>query len=261
MKICYDIEKLTRIAEGISALTGLTFSFRDAEFAHLCGAGLREAFCDAAQKDPARGERCSQCDALLMERCRRSGKLEQHYCHLGLLDLAMPIYKDGQMVGGILFGQVRAEHSPQKSSIEGLDSLYQQVPYFSEQKIESLYTLLPDILFESAISFEEQSLSERAASHIRANLQEDLSVGALCAQCFCSKNALYEAFHVAFDCTVNEYVTNARLERAKELLEKTREPVYSVASLVGIENYTYFCKLFKKKTGQTPVEYRRKVNA
>ncbi len=259
MKICYDVEKLKRIAEGISALTGLTFSFRDAEFAHLCGAGMREPFCAAAQKNPERGARCTQCDARLMERCRKSGKLEQHYCHLGLLDLAMPIYKDGQVVGGILFGQVRADQSPEKSPIEGLDALYQQVPYFSEQKIESLYTLLPDILFESAISFEEQSLAERAAAYIRANLRADLSVGALCTQCFCSKNALYEAFHAAYGCTVNEYVTNARLERAKELLRKTQEPIYAIAAQVGIENYTYFCKLFKKKEHLTPINYRHKV--
>ncbi len=259
MKICYDIEKLKRIAEGISALTGLTFSFRDEAFKPLCGVKARGDFCSAAQRDGQTGARCAQCDARLMEKCQKSGRLEQHYCHLGLLDLAMPIYKEGQVVGGILFGRVRAEHSPQKSPIEGLDALYQQVPYFSEQKIESLYTLLPDILFESAISFEEQSLSERAVAYIRANLQADLSVGALCTQCFCSKNALYEAFHAAFGCTVNEYVTSARLTRAKELLWETKEPVYAIATQVGIENYTYFCKLFKKKEHLTPIDYRHKA--
>jgi AraC-like DNA-binding protein/ligand-binding sensor protein len=258
MKTCYDIEKLTRIAQGISDLTGLAFSFRDAQFGPLCGAGGKGDFCSAAQKYGEIGARCGQCDARLMDRCKESGKLEQHYCHLGLLDLAMPIYKDGRVVGGILFGRVRAEHSPAQSPIEGLNHLYQQVPFFSEQKIQSLYTLLPDILFESAISLEEQDLADRAVAYIRAHLREDLSVGALCAQCFCSKNALYRAFRARFDCTLNEFVTEARMDQAKQLLNQTDQPVYAIASAVGIENYTYFCKLFKKKTGQSPASYRTK---
>ena len=257
MEICYDIEKLKRIAEGITALTGLTFSFRDAEFHALCGANVSADFCAAAQRDPACGARCVQCDARLMERCQKSGKLEQHYCHLGLLDLAMPIYKDGQVAGGILFGRARAEHSPKESPVEGLNALYQKVPYLSAQKIQSLYTLLPDILFENAITFGEQSLAERAAIHIRAHLREDLSVEALCNYCFCSKNALYREFRAAFGCTLNEFVTEARLKKAKELLRSSQLPVYAVAAQVGIENHTYFCKLFKKRTGQSPAEYRK----
>lgn len=257
MKICYDIEKLQRIAEGLSELTGLVFSFRDASFAPLCGKGNADDFCSAAQRDGERGELCNQCDARLMERCQKSGKLEQHYCHLGLLDLAMPIYKDGQVAGGILFGRARAEHSPKESPVEGLNALYQKVPYLSAQKIQSLYTLLPDILFENAITFGEQSLAERAAAYIREHLAGDLSVGALCNHCFCSKNALYREFHREFDCTLNEYVTEARLQRAKELLKESALPVYAVAAQVGMENHTYFCKLFKKKTGQTPAEYRK----
>ena len=169
----------------------------------------------------------------------------------------MPIYKDGELVGGILFGRMRAEKSPENSPISELEALYQQVPYFSEQKVQSLYTLLPDILFESAISFGEQSLAERAATYIRENLQADLSVSALCAQCFCSKNALYREFRAQFDCTLNEYITEKRMERAKDLLKNSKIPVYAVAAQVGIENYTYFCKLFKKKTGQSPAEYRK----
>lgn len=257
MKICYDIEKLQRIADGIGALTGLAFSFRDAQFDPLCGTRRRGDFCSAAQKEEQTGARCAQCDARLLERCRKSGKLEQHYCHLGLLDLAMPIYKDGQLAGSILFGRVRAENSPEKSPIAELDALYQQMPYFSESKVEGLYTLLPDILFESAISFGEQSLAERAATYIRENLQADLSVSALCAQCFCSKNALYREFRARFDCTLNEYITEKRMERAKDLLKGSKKPIYAVAAQVGIENYTYFCKLFKKKTGQSPAEYRK----
>lgn len=57
-----------------------------------------------------------------------------------------------------------------------------------------------------------------------------------------------------------EYITNCRLERAKKLLLETSEPVYNISEKVGIHNYTYFCNLFKKKTGITPTEYKNIPN-
>ena len=43
---------------------------------------------------------------------------------------------------------------------------------------------------------------------------------------------------------------------AKEFLTDTDEPVYTIAERIGVINYTYFCKLFKKYTGYTANEYR-----
>ena len=57
--------------------------------------------------------------------------------------------------------------------------------------------------------------------------------------------------------TVNEYVTNARINKARELLVSTEEPVYRIAEQTGLDNYTYFCRLFKHHTGLTPSEYRK----
>jgi YesN/AraC family two-component response regulator len=34
-------------------------------------------------------------------------------------------------------------------------------------------------------------------------------------------------------------------------------PIYQIAESVGVENYTYFCRLFKKMTGVSAGEYRR----
>ena len=41
------------------------------------------------------------------------------------------------------------------------------------------------------------------------------------------------------------------------MLLETSASAREIAELVGIENYTYFTKLFKKKTGMSPSVYRR----
>ncbi|WP_223700725.1 helix-turn-helix domain-containing protein [Sutcliffiella deserti] len=56
-----------------------------------------------------------------------------------------------------------------------------------------------------------------------------------------------------------QYLTHYRLLQAKRLLVETEYKISSVSQEVGIEDVTYFSKLFKKVEGTTPIEYRRLV--
>ena len=55
----------------------------------------------------------------------------------------------------------------------------------------------------------------------------------------------------------SEYLLNLRMKRAAELLTKTDMDIKAVALEVGYEDQQYFHRIFKKKTGMTPVQYRR----
>ena len=46
------------------------------------------------------------------------------------------------------------------------------------------------------------------------------------------------------------------MEKAKELLKDPRLRIYEISTAVGYENSRYFSSIFKKYTGQTPVDYR-----
>lgn len=56
---------------------------------------------------------------------------------------------------------------------------------------------------------------------------------------------------------IQEYLTDLRLRKAKELLAQTNDRVYEIAIKVGYSDAVYFNKVFKKHTGKTPKEYRR----
>ena len=62
--------------------------------------------------------------------------------------------------------------------------------------------------------------------------------------------------HKTFTCIRNE----ARILQAAILLKSTTEKVTAIAEEVGYSNMNYFYKIFRKKYGQTPAEYRKKVN-
>ncbi len=56
-----------------------------------------------------------------------------------------------------------------------------------------------------------------------------------------------------------EYLTMLRIQRAKELLQETKLPLYEVASRVGYESDLAFTKTFKKHTATTPTRYRKQA--
>lgn len=56
-----------------------------------------------------------------------------------------------------------------------------------------------------------------------------------------------------------EALTRIRLERAKELLRDSREKIAEISQDTGYQNTRYFCSVFKKHTGLTPLEYRKSL--
>lgn len=56
-----------------------------------------------------------------------------------------------------------------------------------------------------------------------------------------------------------QYLNKVRIEKAKELLLHSDEKIGIIGQLVGIENTNHFIRLFKEKTGVTPLVYRRET--
>ena len=57
------------------------------------------------------------------------------------------------------------------------------------------------------------------------------------------------------------YVTNLKIEKAKELLSDTDLPVLNISLELSYNEPNYFCKVFKKVVGMTPMEYRASKSA
>ncbi|WP_440994942.1 GlxA family transcriptional regulator [Arhodomonas sp. SL1] len=58
-----------------------------------------------------------------------------------------------------------------------------------------------------------------------------------------------------------DYVHTLRVEEAKQWLESTGKPVEAVAEAVGYEDASFFSRLFRRKVGLTPAQYRRRFGA
>ncbi|WP_310831981.1 response regulator [Paenibacillus pedocola] len=75
---------------------------------------------------------------------------------------------------------------------------------------------------------------------------------------YLSPNYLRILFKEKMNISIQEYLTNLRICKAKELLQQTKYKVHEIGEMVGYENSTYFNIVFKNYIQMTPKEYRKK---
>jgi two-component system, response regulator YesN len=95
---------------------------------------------------------------------------------------------------------------------------------------------------------------------VNHHLSENITIKKLADNVYLNPTYLCEIFKAQTGETVLNYVTNARLKKAKELLEKTDLKIYDVATNVGYQDTKYFSRLFRQWTNQSPSQYRERYN-
>ncbi len=93
--------------------------------------------------------------------------------------------------------------------------------------------------------------------YLNQNFTKEVSLDELSDLFSISKYHLCRSFRKYTGFTLVEYVTQLRIERAKELLCTTSLPAAQIGFLVGIHDENYFYRLFRKQTGMSPQKYRK----
>ncbi|MGN0425319.1 MAG: helix-turn-helix domain-containing protein [Acetatifactor sp.] len=97
----------------------------------------------------------------------------------------------------------------------------------------------------------------RAITLVHYDLTADLSLKSVSEQLGVNPNYFATLFRKECGCTLTEYVNGQRIDRAYVLLKKTGKPVQEIASECGFSDANYFIRLFKRRTGLTPNQYRQ----
>lgn len=100
-------------------------------------------------------------------------------------------------------------------------------------------------------------LVQDGLSYLEQNFDRNISLEEICTALGVSRNYFSFLFKKETGENIWSYLTEIRLNKAKELLKNTEDKTYSIAYQVGYDNPSYFSKLFKKSTGMTPNEFRK----
>lgn len=92
---------------------------------------------------------------------------------------------------------------------------------------------------------------------IEKSYSNHMSLDEMAKEFFVSKSYFCRIFKRNFGKSFNSYICDYRIEKASVLLKDTILPVSEIASCVGFNSFSFFSKMFKRRMGMSPTDYRR----
>lgn len=150
-------------------------------------------------------------------------------------------------------------HRPQELIAQNRKNAQMNTSRFLETQ-GILYMLLSRFVKNTAPNKRLQSNDYRLANALRyiaENLHTQLHVQDLARLCHLNTDHFSRLFLQEYGIRPLKYIQTRRIERAQLLLWTTNQTLEEIAHKVGMGNFSYFSKTFKKITGTTPGKYRK----
>lgn len=206
-------------------------------------------------------------------------------CPLGLCDTAVPIKLGDKLIGFLQTGQV-FRRKPTRSSFDRtrkvmekynlefdpaeLEAAYFNSRVMSNTEHESMVKLLSifaqhlSMISNQLLLLEENSespLIRKAVQYIHDHLSEELCLEEVAKAANMSSFYFCKMFKKEKGINFTDYVSRARIEKAKNLLLNPNLRISEIAYEVGFQSLTHFNRVFKKVVGCSPTNYRAKLPA
>ena len=114
----------------------------------------------------------------------------------------------------------------------------------------------------SQISLESNKLTasvKSAITYIQSNFTSELTTGSISKYVHYNEYYFMRIFKKYTGRTIVEYITEYRLEKAKELLQKDELSIEEIANQVGFSTTSYFSSKFREMFHVTPSEFRKEM--
>jgi AraC-like DNA-binding protein len=232
-------------------------------------------YCERVNLDPKEHKLCTECDRLACLEAQKRGKTYIYKCRFGLTEAVSPLYNFGVLSGYLMMGQIAQEGTANGfvtdkmrsflKNQEDAEALIGSIPSVRADMISSYIRIMTICAQYLTLSNSTESVTppreEMTKKYIEENLGRKLSLDELCGYIGCSRSTLLSSFKKKFGTTVGDYITTARLTRARQLLLDGRLTIGEIAAEVGFTDQSYFSKVFIARYKMTPYEFRHKEYA
>lgn len=256
-------------------LTGIRIVLFDNHFQEILAWPTSHChFCELMHKHEHTRMKCNESDQNSFHRCRKKGSLEIYHCHAGLVEATAPLIDNDKIIGYVMFGQI-SDFPNQETTTNNLQeilNLYQlnkpdnqdffDVTHKTFEQIESAAKILEACTFyvvlKDLVTLRRQNFANNLNTFLMEHLSEDLSIERLMTEFHISRNKLYDSVNGYLGIGIAEHIRNLRIKEAKRLLKETNYSVHKISDMVGFNDYNYFCRIFKKETGSSALQYRKR---
>lgn len=105
----------------------------------------------------------------------------------------------------------------------------------------------------------EGDTAKKIRNYITENYMKDISLADAAEYMNYSEAYFSRLFKQMFHMTFTSYLADYRMKKAKIILENTEYNVKAVGEMVGFSDSNYFTKVFKRKVGISPSEYKIRI--
>ena len=100
---------------------------------------------------------------------------------------------------------------------------------------------------------------QKAIAYIKRNYKENISLEFIADRVYLSPSYFCSQFKKETGRGFSDYMNEIRIKKAKLLLEEMNFKAYEIAEMVGYHSPKYFAGIFRRYTGMTALEYRKKM--
>ncbi len=129
-------------------------------------------------------------------------------------------------------------------------------------EVNTLIQEIPDVYFSHVLKAKENlgisKFIQNSCEYITGHINEKISISELAAKAGYSEYYFSRKFKNEMGCSVNEYVTKKKIERAKVLLESTNTSILDISLELSFNSRSYFSDTFQRIVGMSPGEYRKR---
>ncbi len=238
-------------------------------------------FCKEIRKDQKNKQTCLWCATHAALEAAQKRRPFYYKCPFGLVDFAVPIFYHDDVLGAIFGGELKIDDSDEyldfcypripvdddlKKHYDDIEpSHFEKVKYTSRllsQIVDGLenFTILVNAPVSSLTREEHMKKIKPALDYIDINYNKHFTLEDLAKMCCVSEPYMSRLFKSTMKCSLSQYITTMRIEKAKDLLADPTQKMLAIAYEVGYCDCAHFSKKFKRETGMTPSEYRTMIS-
>ncbi|MBN2736373.1 MAG: PocR ligand-binding domain-containing protein [Spirochaetales bacterium] len=237
-------------------------------------------------KNTEQEDYCTKLENEAIKKARESGDYQLIRCHPGIGQILIPLFYEGNYMGILISGKILIkidglETNEYTKHLEVPEEMKEQINkvihhsvLYTEEKIkaaaELLLVVFTQICEKEIKNAELKEMNKRkihgkreiiakAKKFIQENFIKDIKLADAAREVALSNYYFSHLFKRETSTSFIEYLTQVRIEKAKELLSTTEMEVINIAFYVGYNDANYFSHVFRKATGFSPKDFRQQL--
>ncbi len=255
---------------------------------------LRVTFFSADGRELRRGRQMRNCDycamaqqelgtlkaCLSMDTEKRSEAVEKHgiidyRCHAGLREAIAPVFIHDKLAGFLMIGQFRTNDEVPANMLERctnaeqrrrLSEAFRAVPKINSEKLEDmlgLFRMLIDYICVRELAvLQGDRLRHDIDRYLELHCTEEIRLPEMARKLGRSVSTISQFLRRNYQTSFKELLIERRLHKAEEFWRANPEATVGEAAFAaGFTDQFYFSRVFRKRRGLPPGEYRDKMRA